>query len=237
MRAAAILMATWLLTGTGVSAQSAQQVQADGAVSSKDGSVDAAEMDRCVASFIETYLAIGKGEQIPKKNDLFRRIILDQEGRGLTDIPVEFLARDTCAPGTRYGLVPYRTVTKPTPPVAPSGSLREVTDPEILKLFDEPQQPPEATTGFPPSPPNPHDPRQMVQWREACLGMVLATACYQEEQRLYMLPQTHNLDGFPLPPIGIRTEQAMDAWNEECLKVKSGSECWRERGRLSKLPR
>ncbi len=70
---------------------------------SKGGAVDAAEMDRCVASFIATYMAIGRGEQIPAKDNTFKRIIADQESRGLVDIPVEFLARDTCAPGTRYG--------------------------------------------------------------------------------------------------------------------------------------
>jgi hypothetical protein len=82
----------------------ASAVCAGEGVAGKVGAVDAAEMDACVADFLETYLAIGKGGQIPPERSAFRRIILDQQGNGLPkNIPVQFLARDTCAPGKRYG--------------------------------------------------------------------------------------------------------------------------------------
>jgi hypothetical protein len=132
MSGTAILMVTWFLAGAEVSSQQVQfdsladceaaraQVLADAerladgvrnasavcagkGAAGKAGAVDAAEMDSCVTDFIETYLAMGMGWTTPAKNDLYRRIILDQEKRGMGDIPVEFLARDTCAPGTRYG--------------------------------------------------------------------------------------------------------------------------------------
>lgn len=175
MSGTAILMVTWFLAGAEVSSQQVQfnslaacqaargavladaERLADGVrnasavcagkgAAGKAGAVDAAEMDRCVADFIETYLAIGRGEQVPEKNDIYRRIIRDQQEYKMEGIPVEFLARDTCAPGNRYGW-PWKD-------------------------------------SFIPPPPNPRDPGQWDQWREACLAVKSGHECYREEGRL-----------------------------------------------------
>lgn len=97
------------------------------------------------------------------------------------------------------------------PAAATSGSLREVTDPEILALFDKPQpSKPDDSTAF-----------------DKMLDEIIKPSA-----------EPSRPPAAPFPPVpAVRSEQAMDAWRDECLKVKSGSECYREEGRLSKLPK